>query len=128
MNYSIGDLIIRIKNGYMSHKETILSPHSKFRVEILTKLKNLGYIKDFEVTKDKNKRIIIDLSYVDSVGAMTDVKIFSTPGRRLYSTVKKIKPVLGGLGVGIVSTSKGILTDKEAKKQKIGGEFLFEIW
>src|SRR3990167_8147029 len=125
MNYSIGDLIIRIKNGYLVHKESISTPHSRFREDVLKKLKALGYIKDYRVKGDKVKTVDVKLVYNDGVSAITDVKLHSSPGRRWYRSAKDIKPVLGGLGVAIVSTSKGILTNKETKKFKIGGELLF---
>ncbi len=72
--------------------------------------------------------MVVELSYADGMPAMTDVKIYSKPGRRWYVTVKKIKTVFGGLGAAIISTPKGILTNQEAKKEKIGGELLFEVW
>lgn len=128
MNYSIGDLIIRVKNGYLAHKESISTPHSRFREDVLKKLKGLGYIKDYKVKGDKVKTIDVKLAYHDGVSAMTGIKLYSSPGRRWYRSAKDIKPVLGGLGVAIVSTSKGILTNKETKKSKAGGELLFEIW
>jgi small subunit ribosomal protein S8 len=124
----IVDLIIRIKNGYMSKKGEIDTPYSSFRNAVLTKLKNLGYIEDFSVEGEIIKNATITLKYDEGVAALTDVKLFSTPGRRWYVSVDEIKPVLGGMGHAIISTPKGILTDKEAKKQKVGGELLFQIW
>lgn len=128
MASSILDLIIRVKNGYAARRETISSPYSKFREEVLKKLQELGYIKDYEVSGDVVKNIEINLSYEGSMPAVTDVRLFSKPGRRWYTGSKKLKPVLGGLGVGILSTPKGIMTNKEARHKHIGGELLFEIW
>ena len=126
---STTDLIIRIKNGYTARKETVDSPYSKMREEIVKKLKLLKFIKGYKVEKDGAfKKLIIELSYEEGIPAMTDVKIYSKPGRRWYVTVKKIKTVFGGLGAAILSTPKGILTNQEAKKEKIGGELLFEVW
>lgn len=122
------DLVIRIKNGYMSKKEKITSPYSTFREEILKKLKNLGYIKSFDIVKGNIKSFEIELLYEDGEPVFTDAKIYSTPGRRWYVTVKQLRPVLGGLGVSILSTPKGILTNNEAKKIGTGGELLFDIW
>lgn len=128
MEYSVGDLVIRIKNGYMAGKESIRMPYSKLKEQILKKLIELRYIKNFKVEGDKKKSLLIDLLYTDSVPALSNVKIFSKPGRRWYTEAKKIKPVLSGFGVAILSTSKGILTNTEAKKERIGGELLFYLW
>lgn len=124
----IVDLIIRIKNGYMSRKESIVSPYSKFRESVLKKLKDFGYIQDYTVEGDIVKTVTIDLSYEEGVPAVTDVKLFSKPGRRWYVSVKELKPVLGNMGYAFISTPKGILTNKEAKKEQVGGELLFHIW
>lgn len=125
---TVADLVIRIKNGYMADRETIIVPFSKFNISILEKLKQLKYIQDFTIEGETIKKITAILKYDDGVAAFTDVKIFSTPGRRWYTTYNEIKPVLGGMGQAIVSSSKGILTGKEAKKEKVGGELLFHIW
>ncbi len=130
MSLAISDLIIRIKNGYMAGKEKVLSPYSKFREAVLEKLKSLGYIKDFRVkeVRPKVKQIEIELLYKKKGVAMQDVKIYSKPGRRWYVSYREITPVKGGKGHAIISTSKGVLTNIEAKKKKVGGELLFEIW
>lgn len=125
---SITDLVIRLKNGYMSRKERITVPYSKFRISVLEKLQALNYIEKFEVEGEVIKTIYVDLKYHGGVPAITDVKIFSKPGRRWYVPYKEIKPVLGGMGRVILSSSKGILTDNEAKKERVGGELLFHIW
>ena len=124
----VADLVIRIKNGYMSQKESILAPFSKMSESILVKLKQLNYIEDYSIEGEIVKTITVKLKYDDGVSSFTDVKIFSTPGRRWYTNYNELKPVLGGLGTAIISTSKGILTGKEAKKQMVGGELLFHIW
>ncbi len=129
VNSAIIDLIIRLKNGYLAKREVISSPYSTFREKVLVVLKNLKFIKDFSIEGDKpKKKIFIYLLYKDGVPAMTNVKIFSKPGQRIYVSYKKMKPVMGGLGYSILSTSKGILTNYEAKKNKVGGELLFNIW
>lgn len=128
MTDPINDLIIRIKNGYMAGNQTVFSPYSKFREEVLKKLKELGYIANYKVEGERIKEIIIELAYEKDVSALTDVEIFSKPGRRWYVSYKNLKLVSGGLGHSLLSTSKGILTGKEAKKLKIGGELLFNIW
>lgn len=122
------DLIIRIKNGYMSRRESIESPYSKFREAVLKKLQALEYIEDYTVEGEEVKTITINLKYEEGQPAVTDVQLFSKPGRRWYITVKELKPVVGGMGYAFISTPKGILTNIEAKKQQVGGELLFHIW
>lgn len=125
---AITDLVIRIKNGYMAKKEIIQSPISSYREEILKKLVKLGYIQGYQVKGEVIKSCEIELAYHDGQPAMTDVKIYSTPGRRWYTTASKLKPVLGGMGYSLISTPEGIMTNVEAKKKRVGGELLFEIW
>jgi len=128
MENSIIDLIIRIKNGYMAKKETIESPYSKYKEAVLKKLISLKSIKGYEVKGEIKKNMTIDLVYEEGKPAISDVKIYSKPGMRLYISYKNLKPVLSGFGYSILSTSKGIMTDKEAKKTKLGGELLFSFW
>jgi len=128
MNHAVIDLIIRIKNGYMARREMVSSPASNFRIDVLKKLKQVGYIKGFTQSGDIKKTVDITLKYVDGEPAMTDVKIGSKPGQRYYVAAKELKPVLSGLGYSIVSTPNGVLTNIEAKKANQGGELLFEIW
>ena len=128
MENSIIDLIIRIKNGYLSRKETIVSPFSNFKKLLLIKLKDLGYIKDFQVEGEKIKKLNIELLYKDGQPVLSDIKIVSTPGARKYASYRDLKPVLNNFGFMILSTPKGILTNKEARRVKLGGELLFEIW
>ena len=128
MENSIIDLIIRIKNGYMAKKETIESPCSKYKVAVLNKLVSLKFIKGYEVKGEIKKSMTIDLAYEEDRPAISDVKIYSKPGMRLYISYKNLKPVLSGFGYSILSTSRGIMTDREAKKTKLGGELLFSFW
>ncbi|MEK7523063.1 MAG: 30S ribosomal protein S8 [Patescibacteria group bacterium] len=128
MENSIIDLVIRIKNGYMARKATIESPHSKYKEAILKKLKDLKFIESYSIKGEIKRNIIINLSYEEGNPAITDVKIYSKPGMRLYISYKNLKPVLSGFGYSVLSTSKGIMTDREAKKAKLGGELLFSFW
>lgn len=129
MNNSIIDLLIRIKNGYLARKEVIESPYSAFKEQVLIKLKELGYVQSYEVQKEDNKKYVtITLKYEENIPAVTNIRIFSRPGKRWYVTTKELRPVLGGLGYAVVSTPKGILTSIEAKKEHVAGELLFEIW
>lgn len=128
MGNSFIDLIIRIKNGYLARKDQITVLYSRFNERILRKLKELKFIKDFQVRGELKKQITVELLYKDKIPALTDVKIYSKPGQRYYVSYRELKPVLNGLGYSILSTPKGILTNIEAKKMKVGGELLFDIW
>ncbi len=128
MTHSISDLIIRIKNGYMAKREFVEIPLSRFKKQVLEKLKKIGFIEDFYEEGSLKKKLLVKLLYSRGKAALTNVKILSKPGRRYYVSYKDLKPVLNGLGYSILSTSKGILTNVEARKEKIGGELLFEIW
>ncbi len=129
MNSGIIDLIIRIKNGYLARREVIESPYSKLKEGVTKKLQDLGFIAEYQVEGEGvQKSLVITLKYVHGEPAFTDVTIRSKPGQRWYITVNNIKPVMSGIGYMIISTSKGLMTNVEAKKAKIGGELLFEIW
>lgn len=128
MDNSVIDLIIRIKNGYMAKNDLVVTPFSNFKEEVLKKLVALKFIHSYSVTGENKKNLEIKLLYLEGVAALTDVKSYSTPGQRQYVTYKSLKPVMSGFGYSIISTSKGILTNIEARKEKIGGEWLFNIW
>lgn len=126
----VGDFIIRLKNAGAVGKETVSVPFSQFKLAIAEKLKEAGYVSDIE-KKGKKVRKTLDvvLKYkADGSHAITDVKRVSKPGRRLYKGSKEINPVRYGHGALILSTPQGVMTDKEARKAKVGGEALFEIW
>lgn len=125
---SVIDLIIRIKNGYMAKIEYVESPYSKYREAVLLKLKELKYIDDFKVSGDILKHISIKLRYEEGVPALTDVKIYSKPGKRIYTPYRDIKHVKGGMGHALLSSSRGIVTDMQARKENVGGELLFHVW
>ncbi|HLL60162.1 MAG TPA: 30S ribosomal protein S8 [Candidatus Nitrosocosmicus sp.] len=123
------DLIIRLKNGYMARNERIAVPYSKMNMDVLNILKNEHYIDNFELTEEGPKKyVFVDLLYDNGDPVLTDVKIVSKPGKRLYTKVKEFKLVLGGVGIGVVTTSQGIMTQSEARKKNIGGEILFKVW
>ncbi len=130
MENSVVDLIIRIKNGYLAGKDNVSASYSKFKEEVLKKLKQLKFIKDYKIEEvDSVKKVLlIDLLYIENNPVLTDVKIYSKPGRRYYVSYKELKPVLSGYGYSILSTPKGIMTNKEARLKKVGGELLFNIW
>lgn len=128
MGNSFIDLIIRIKNGYLARKDSVDAAYSKLNAAICTKLIELKFIKAYIIEGETVKKISIELLYNDDTPALTDVKVMSRPGQRQYISYNEIKPVVSGLGYSIISTSKGIMTNRELTTNKIGGELLFNIW
>lgn len=129
MSKGITDLIIRIKNSYLSRKEDAVITYSKINMSILEILKNSNYIKDYALVEEGAKKSIdVTLTYYGLKPALTDVKIITKPGRRIYTKAKDLKPVMGGMGMAILTTPSGVVTDKEARKLNVGGEVLFQIW
>lgn len=127
----IADVLIRIKNGYLARKEVVTVPHSILKESVMSVLERTGYIGKSEVKKQKSKggkTITITLKYKDGKPAMANVKRISKPGVRIYVDKYHIPTVMTGYGMAILSTSKGVVTDSEARKQKIGGEVLCHIW
>ena len=123
------DLIIRIKNGYMSSKKTVEAKHSKLCENILKILKREKYIANYKVVdNDGKKNLSVELLYDGANPTIRNIQLISKPGRRIYMKSADLKPVLGGLGISILSTPLGIITNREAIKQKTGGEVLFNIW
>ena len=127
---TIGDLIIRLKNAGAVKKETVSVPYSKLRKAVLDKLTQAGYIAGVsEKGKQvQEKTLEVTLSYEQGAPRINGVKRISKPGRRLYTKVTDLHPVKFGKGHLILSTPAGILTNEEAKQQKVGGEQLFIIW
>jgi small subunit ribosomal protein S8 len=129
MNDPIADMIIRIKNALMAKHDTVSVPHSRMKAQIGQILVDNKYVEELKIEqKLPQAELVFTLKYVGRVPAITDVKRISSPGQRIYAAANKIPRALGGYGITIVSTSKGIMTDKEAKKQNIGGEVLCQIW
>ena len=125
----IGDMLIRIKNALMSAKKEVRLPHSKIKEAVANKLKENQYVEEIAVEeKSPQKELVIKLRYVDGLPAITGIERVSKPGRRLYAGKDTIPASLNGYGITIVSTNKGILTDKEAKKLNVGGELICKIW
>ncbi|MEY2525917.1 MAG: small subunit ribosomal protein [Verrucomicrobiota bacterium] len=125
----IADLLARVRNGAHAQKIDIFVPYSKIKAEVVRILKDEGYITDYEVdTKAAHPRIKITNKLVDRSSAITGLKRVSRPGLRRYVGADEIPRVLGGMGVAILSTSRGVLSGREAKKQKVGGELLAYIW
>ena len=126
----IGDMLTRIRNGQMRTLNNIDVPYSNFRSKILEVLKKEGYIIDFQIDEGKNKIKIINvkLKYYDGQPVIKEIKRISKPGRRVYSRATSIPKVLNGLGLAILSTSKGVMSDAEATKNNLGGEIICRIF
>jgi small subunit ribosomal protein S8 len=125
----IGDMLTAILNAQKVKKETLKIPFSKIKLEIAKILKREGYIEEFEEKGRYKKSILIHLKY-DEEGkpGISGAKKISKPGQRIYKGYLEIKRAKGGYGIAIISTSKGLMTDKEARKKKIGGEVICEVW
>jgi len=129
MTDPIADMIIRIKNALLARHSQVIVPHSKIKHAIGQILVQEGYVTAMEQTTDKPQpNLLITLKYNGKTPVITDVKRLSTPGRRLYAAANHIPRALGGYGITIISTSRGLVTDKQARKQNIGGELLCQIW
>jgi small subunit ribosomal protein S8 len=126
---SISDMLNRIRNAQAVSKETVEIPFSNLKYEIAKILEKEKFVGKVEKKGRKTKKIIeIILKYEDKTPAISYLGRISRPGQRIYFPAKKVKKVKGGYGIAIISTSKGLMTDKEARKQKLGGEVIAEIW
>jgi len=130
MNDPISDMLTRIRNGLQARHETVNIPASKMKLEIARIMRAEGYIKNFKFIQDNKQGIIkVMLKYDDNQNPIIiEMKRVSKPGRRIYAKVDEIPVVKKGLGVAILSTSRGVVTDKKARKEKVGGEVLCTIW
>ena len=126
----IADMLIRIKNAITVKNDKVDIPASRMKIEIAKILKEEGFIKSYKIIKDKKQGVVrINLKYTpDGDPAITDLKRVSKPGRRVYVGKEEIPRVLGGLGIAILTTSSGILTDKECRQRGIGGEVICYVW
>ena len=126
----IGDMITRIRNAQMRKLNNVKVPSSKFRAKILDVLKKEGYIADYKIINDeKNKgNLSVDLKYNNGLPVIKAINRVSKPGRRIYAKASSIPRIQNGLGLAIVSTSKGIMTDNEARTQKVGGEIICKVF
>lgn len=127
---TIADMLTRIRNANSMRYEEVKVPASNIKKEIARILKEEGFIKDYKVESDNAQgTIILTLKYTDKKErVITGLKRISKPGLRVYANKDEVPKVLNGLGIAIISTSKGIMTDKEARKENIGGEVLAYIW
>jgi len=126
----ISDMLTRIRNGGKAKFESVDIPGSRLKVEIAKTLKEEGYIKNYKfVEDDKQGTLRVYLKYVDGkTHAIYGLKRISKPSRRVYVNARENMPVLNGLGIAVLSTSKGIMTDKQARQENVGGEVLCNIW
>ncbi|MEO1492508.1 MAG: 30S ribosomal protein S8 [Pseudomonadota bacterium] len=130
MNDPLGDMLTRIRNASMRSKSTVRSPSSKLRQRVLDVLQDEGYIRGYEVidSGDHKPEIEISLKYFDGEPVIRELKRVSKPGRRAYSGVTAMPQVRNGLGVSIVSTSKGVMSDARARAENVGGEVLCTVF
>jgi len=125
----IGDLITRIRNGQMRRTSKIKAPNSRLRTRLLDVLVAEGFIRGYaEVETKGHKELEIELKYHEGQPVIRELKRVSTPGRRVYSSVSELKPHRQGLGVSILSTPKGVMTDITAREQNVGGEVLCQVF
>ncbi|HBB55449.1 MAG TPA: 30S ribosomal protein S8 [Hyphomonadaceae bacterium] len=131
MNISdpLGDMIARIRNAQERRRSTVTTPASKMRARVLDVLQSEGFIRGYaEVEKDGKTEIEIQLKYYDGRPVISEIKRVSSPGRRVYSSISDLSLVRNGLGVAILSTSRGVMSDTEARAQKVGGEILCQVY
>ena len=126
----IGDMFSRIRNGQMRSLNSVAIPSSNFRRNILTILKNEGFIKDFFIEKNENNKVSlkITLKYFEGNPVIKEIKSISKPGRRVYSRATSIPRGMNGLGLAILSTPKGVMSDIDARKNNVGGEIICKVF
>ena len=125
----IGDMLARLKNSQMRNHKRIEMPSSKFKAKIAEILKSEGYIIDYEVKSDQNKsNVHISLKYSAGNPVISSIERASKPGRRIFSSAESLPKVNNGLGIAIISTRRGIMTDIDARKQKVGGEIICKVF
>lgn len=125
---TIANMLVAIKNAGLVNKTNLNVPSSKMKIAILELLKKEGYIKTYKVEGEIKPTINIVLEYRGKTPRITDIKRVSKPSKRIYTGVKEINPVKYGFGIAVLSTPKGIMTEKAARKEMVGGEVLFKIW
>ena len=126
---TIADMLTRIRNANQAKHEVVEMPASRLKLEILEVLKNEGYIAEYEKIEDGKQGVIkVTLKYVNKERVIKGIKRISKPGLRVYAKSTELPQVLNGLGVAIISTSNGVMTDREARKNKLGGEVVAFVW
>lgn len=130
MTDPISDFLTRLRNASKARLDDCVVPHSKLKESVAGILKAEGYVSDYSSSNDANghKTLVVKMKYVDGAPAITGLKRVSTPGRRLYFRYSEIPRVLNGLGIGILSTSKGLMKDADCRRNKAGGELICNVW
>ena len=125
----IGDMIARVKNAQARYHKKVELPSSNFKSKIADILKNEGFIKDFKVSNNENKGILsLELKYHSGNPVISNFERVSKPGRRIFSSADSLPKINNGLGIAILSTPKGVMTDIDARKQKVGGEIICKVF
>ena len=125
----IGDMLARIKNSQLRNHKKVEMPSSNFKMKIADVLKNEGYINGFNIDNNDNKQVlIIDLKYNSGSPVISVIERISKPGRRVFSSAESLPKINNGLGIAIISTPKGVMTDIDARKQKVGGEIICKVF
>ena len=129
LNDPLGDMLTRIRNAQERKRQKVVSPNSKLRARVLDVMIEEGYIRGYaEVDKDGKSELEIELKYYNGEGVIKEIKRVSKPGRRVYSGFKSLPSIANGLGIAILSTPKGIMSDSKARDEKVGGEVLCNIF
>lgn len=130
VNDPIGDLIARIRNAGMRKRSKVSTPASRMRERVLGVLESEGYIRGFTLVQKPGSfpEFEVELKYFDNEPVIADIKRVSKPGRRVYSSIDDLKPVKNGLGISILSTPKGVMSDTAAKEANVGGEVLLQVY
>ena len=125
----LGDMLTRIRNAQMRGMDKVVTPASKLRARVLEVLQGEGYIRGYtEIEKDGHKHLEIELKYFDGTPVIAEIRRVSKPGRRVYSSKNDIPLVRNGLGISILSTSKGVMSDNTARNENVGGEILCRVF
>lgn len=125
----IADFLTRIRNAVKAKKRFVDIPASKMKISMAEILKNNKFIRDFNIVEDKKQNVLrIHLQYINGVPSITGMRRISRPGLKNYTDKDNLPRVLNGLGISVLSTSKGLLTDKQAKKESVGGEVICHVW
>jgi small subunit ribosomal protein S8 len=130
LNDPIGDMFTRIRNGQLRLLTKVEMPSSNFRLKVLDVLKNEGFISSYHIEKKDNNKVslIVDLKYYEGIPVIKEIKRVSKPGRRVFSSATSIPRIQNGLGLAIISTNKGVMSDIEARKNNVGGEIICRVF